>query len=103
MEIKITVATTTLDAEIAAGAPLPDLIKMDIEFAEHLALKWARQLLDRGRTIIAFECYKREAIDLLLVRNWAVFAVDQLNNCLAVPPPMIESARPVTRNLTKVE
>ena len=103
LKVEITVGMTTLDTELAAGTPVPDFIKMDIESAEYLALKGAQHLLDLGRTIIAFECHRQEAIDLLLVRNWAVFVVDRLNNYLAVPPLMIESARPVTRNLTAVK
>ena len=37
LKAEITVPTTTMDTEIAAGAPVPDLIKMDIKEAEHLA------------------------------------------------------------------
>lgn len=101
---EITVRATTLDAEIAAGAPVPDLIKMDIEQAEHLALKGAQHLLDLGRTIIAFECNsRREAIDLLLARKWAVFSIDRLENYLAVPPALIDQISAVTQNLVRVE
>ena len=58
---EIAVRTTAMDAEIAAGTPVPDLITIDIESAEVLALKGAQHLLDLGRTIIAFESCTREA------------------------------------------
>ena len=103
LKLEIMVRTTTMDGEIAAGTPVPDLIKMDIESAECLALKGAQHLLDLGRTIIAFEGSSREAVNLLRARSWEVFVVDQLDNYLAVPPAMIEAARPVTRNLTRLE
>lgn len=99
LQSEITVRTTTLDAEIAAGAPIPDLIKMDVESAEHLALKGAQGLLDLGRTIIAFECIRREAIALLKERNWAVFRVDNLDNYLAVPPALLGQVSAITRSL----
>jgi len=100
---EIAVRTTTLDAEIAAGTPVPDLMKMDIEGAEYLALKGAGKLLELERTIIAFECHQREAIEFLKERKWGVFIVDQLNNYLAVPPAFLERAAPITRNLARVE
>jgi FkbM family methyltransferase len=103
LQSEIAVRTTTMDAEIAAGVPVPDLLKMDIEEAELLALKGAGKLLDLGRTIIAFECHRREAIDLLKARNWEVFVVDQVHNYLAVPPAFLERAAPITRSLTRVE
>lgn len=102
LQSEISVKTTTMDAEIAAGTPVPDLIKMDIEAAEHLALRGAQRLLDLGRTIIAFECHQKEAIDILKARNWEVFSVDG-SNFLAVPPSLIERVSDITRNLTPVE
>ena len=103
MKNEITVKTTTLDAQIAAGVPVPDLIKMDIESAEHLALKGSQGLLDLGKTIIAFECYRQEAIEIFKTRNWAIFPIDRLNNYLAVPPALLERVSSVTRNLTRLE
>lgn len=103
LKTEITVRTTTLDAEIASGAPVPDLIKMDIEGAELLALKGAEKLLEQGRTILAFECHQREAIAFLKAMKWEVFAVDSLNNYLAVPPAFMQRAAPVIQNLARVE
>ncbi len=100
---EISVKMTTLDAEIAAGARIPDLIKMDIECAEHLALQGAEKLLASGGTIIAFECYKKEAIELLKARGWKVFLIDPLNNYLALPPALQERARSITQTLKCVE
>lgn len=103
MQAEITVRTTTLDAEIAAGSPVPDLMKIDIERAEHLALKGAEHLMDLGRTMIAFECHQEEAIQILRARRFEIFIVDRLNNYLAVPPQMLDASRPVTRNLSRLE
>jgi ribosomal protein L31 len=102
LQSEITVRTTTMDAEIAAGTAVPDLIKMDIEAAEHLALRGAQRLLELGRTIIAFECKQQEAIDILQARNWAVYSVDG-DNFLAVPPQRAEEVRAITQNLARVK
>jgi hypothetical protein len=100
---EITVRTTTMDAELAAGAPVPDLIKMDIEEAESLALRGGEKLIALGRTILAFECHRMEAVDLLKSKGWAVFRVDAASNYLALPPSLIEPANAITRNLTRIE
>ena len=102
LKTEITVPTTTMDTEIAAGAPVPDLIKMDIEEAEHLAIVGAAKLIALGRTIIAFECHRNEAIESMKAAGWAVFRVDDLHNYLAIPPQLIESAIRVTGNLARV-
>ena len=104
LKSEITVRTTTMDAEIAAGRPVPDLLKMDIESAEHLALKGAQYLLDLGRTILVFECSSGPAaIDLLKARSWAVFAVDRLDNYLAVPPALLGQVSGITTGLSRME
>lgn len=96
---EITVRTTTLDEELANGAAIPDLIKMDIEEAEALALKGAKNLLSLGKTLIAFECHRMEAVEMLQARNWSVYRVDNHNNYLAVPPKMMEQAKTITSTL----
>lgn len=103
LQSEITVRTTTLDAEIAAGAPVPDLIKMDVESAEHLALQGAQKLLDLGRTIIAFECHRQEAIEMLKARKWEVFSIDRLNNYLAIPPALVAPLAAITGKFARVE
>lgn len=46
----VSVVCTTIDTEIAAGrVPPPDVLKIDVEGAELLVLKGARQLLASGR------------------------------------------------------
>lgn len=102
LQSEIRVRMTTLDEEIAKGAPVPDLLKMDIEEAEHLALQGAGKLLDLGRTIIAFECHRVEAIELLKSRQWHVFEVDKVHNYVAFPPALIEKAAGITQKLTRM-
>jgi FkbM family methyltransferase len=48
----IAVKVTTLDALVAAGAPRPDVIKMDIEGAESRALLGARATLESCRPVV---------------------------------------------------
>ncbi len=103
LKAEITVPTTTMDTEMAAGAPVPDLIKMDIEEAEHLALKGAEKMIDLGRTIIAFECHRMAALELLKSKGWAVFRVDALHNYLALPPALVGRAEAITRSLERIE
>ncbi len=102
LQSEIRVRMTTLDEEIVNGAPVPDLLKMDIEEAEHLALIGAGKLLDLGKTIIAFECHRMEAIELLKSRQWHVFEVDKVHNYVAFPPALVEKAAGITQKLTRM-
>jgi FkbM family methyltransferase len=52
----VTVATTTLDAELAHRAP-PQLVKIDVEGAEALVLAGAGRLIDAVRPAIMLECF----------------------------------------------
>ena len=65
-------------------------------------MKGAETPIDLGRTIIAFECQRMEAMDLLKSKGWAVFRVEDLHNYLAIPPQLIQSAIRVTGNLAMV-
>src|SRR4051812_34436716 len=51
------VRTVTLDDEVADGAPPPTLVKLDIEGAEHDALRGARETLTRHRPVILCEMH----------------------------------------------
>lgn len=99
---EIMVRTTNLDSEILNGMPVPDLIKMDIEEAEMLALRGATNLLSLGRSLIVFECHRREAIDLLKEINWSVYQVDNFNNYFAVPPTLLNKAEKIVLDLRPV-
>ena len=46
----MTVATTTLDSLVAAGMPVPDVVKIDVEGAELRILEGAAALIARRRT-----------------------------------------------------
>jgi FkbM family methyltransferase len=98
----IEVQTTTLDAVMERGCSIPDLLKMDIEEAEVLALQGAEKLLSAGKTIVVFECHRHEAIELLKIKNWSVYLVDQSNNYLALPPQLAGQATKITSRLVKV-
>lgn len=50
----ITVATERLDDHLPPGW-LPDLIKIDVEGAEHLVLRGALSTLQRAKPVVAFE------------------------------------------------
>ncbi len=54
-QTKVIVTTTTLDSNLS-NQPPPDLIKIDVEGAEHLVLEGAKQLLEVVRPIFIFEC-----------------------------------------------
>lgn len=99
---EIMVKTTTVDSEIANGLPEPDLIKMDIEEAEVLALNGANTLLSKARTLIIFECHRKEAIDILKEKNWSVYQVDSFNNYFAIPPLLLKQVEPIISGFVKV-
>jgi FkbM family methyltransferase len=52
-----TVRTTRMDTLIAQGEPPPDVVKMDIEGAEHLALQGAARLLSEHRPLFLIEVH----------------------------------------------
>jgi len=54
---KLTVSVARLDTLVAKGESPPDLIKIDIEGAEFLALQGARQLLATKRPLILMEVH----------------------------------------------
>lgn len=99
---EIRVRTVTLDGEITRGAAVPDLIKMDIEEAEVLALRGAANLVTLEKTIIVFECHRKEAIGMLQDRKWSVFVIDDCNNYLAIPPMLMNRAEKIVSKLEKV-
>ena len=51
----VTVHVTTLDAVVAAGAPMPDLVKIDVEGAELDVLRGAGDVLQRARPTVIYE------------------------------------------------
>ncbi len=99
---EISVECTTLDDLIAGGEAIPDLMKIDVEDAEVLALRGAEGLIKEGRTIIVLECHRHEAIDILLSRGYEVFTVDACANFLAVPEWARKQAEAITRSMQKV-
>jgi FkbM family methyltransferase len=102
LESEMQVDCTTLDQLIRDGEPVPDLIKLDVEEAEHLVFRGANELLTRGATIIVFECHRREALDVLREHGYAVYAIDALHNFLALPPAIIDQAHDITATLSPV-
>jgi FkbM family methyltransferase len=62
----ITVRTSTLDALLKSGVIPPTIIKIDIEGAEHLALKGSVQLLTQHKPILIIEVHNMEACRLCL-------------------------------------
>jgi FkbM family methyltransferase len=72
------VAVRTLDAILEQGLPVPQVIKIDIEGAEALALRGARKLLTTYRPHLAIEIHGIQAAldvtNFLLDLNYAVFS-----------------------------
>lgn len=75
------VPTVSLDGLIASGAlPEPDLIKMDVEGAESMALAGARQLLERQRVVLFLACHgeeqRRRCFRILRDAGYCIYYLD---------------------------
>ena len=103
LEARMQVECTTLDELLRAGETMPDLMKLDVEEAEHLVFRGASALLLKQQTILVFECHRREALVILREHGYELYAIDQLNNFLALPPRLADQAREITVTLTPVE
>ncbi len=90
---------TTLDDLISQGHPVPDLMKLDVEEAEHLVFKGASRLFGEGRTIIVFECYRPEAMEILARHGYSIFSIDALHNFVGIPAPLAQQASEITSSL----
>ncbi len=73
--------TTTLDAYIQATGLVPDLLKIDVEGAEELALEGARELLAARRATFLIEVLP-ETIDGVLTHldGYRILLIDDHNN-----------------------
>lgn len=63
----VDVDVTTVDAEVAAGAPTPDVLKIDVEGSEIAVLEGARDTLARARPALIVELHStnHEVMNLL--------------------------------------
>lgn len=62
----IDVAVSTIDAEIAAGLPIPDFVKIDVEGMEGSVLRGMRHLLATRKPWLYFELHGTTSEDKLL-------------------------------------
>jgi hypothetical protein len=60
------VRVTTIDASVAAGAPVPDLIKIDVEGAEGGVIRGGRQTIALRAPVIIIEVHSTGAWDEVL-------------------------------------
>ncbi len=92
----IRVATITLDEALEAPhLKQPDLLKIDVEMAEHLVFRGANRLLTEVQPVLIFECAshnRKECLDVLAKKNYRVLnadepdsGLDNAKNFLAIP------------------
>ena len=78
--LRLRVHTVTVDGAIAGGAPVPDLIKIDVQGGGAAALRGARRLLDTAAPVIWFELHGPEehhaVRDELVTRGYSLTTVD---------------------------
>jgi FkbM family methyltransferase len=90
------VAVTTLDAALAAGAPAPDLVKLDVEGSEGDVLRGAVRLLTEVRPALVIEVHDTaaEICDLLDVAGYRAERIDAAGAPRAAPAHAHLLARP---------
>lgn len=92
----ISVTTVRLDDVCEQLADAPDLIKIDVELAEHLVIRGANQLLSQWLPTIVFECAPANQVEILSILRtlgYQLVGADHPDqplegalNLLAVPP-----------------
>lgn len=76
---RVTVRTATLDELLPSDMPI-DLLKMDLESAEYLALKGARQVLERTHAVIIEQLGgEQAAVELLHIHGFRTIEIDGSN------------------------
>jgi FkbM family methyltransferase len=75
----ITSRTATVDGLIADGLPVPDLIKLDVEGAEHLVLAGAATCLSQSRPALILETSNSKLLRRLSEEGYSVFRIDAGN------------------------
>lgn len=109
---KVIVPVTTLDAYCQSnGIERIDLVKMDVEGAELLVLKGARQVLSKMRPVIIMEVshrttarfgYNPQTIrDFLHERGFVLFGIRDEENEIAVPKERIGKVEPLVSSFRR--
>lgn len=79
MHETISSRTATVDSLISEGLPAPDLMKIDVEGAEHLVLAGAEACLNQTRPALILETSNSKLLRQLSDKGYAVFRIDAGN------------------------
>jgi FkbM family methyltransferase len=71
--------TATVDDLIADGLPAPDLMKIDVEGAEHLVLRGAETCLEKHNPALILETSNPKLLEELLDKAYNIFRIDEGN------------------------
>lgn len=80
----ISVNSITLDSLLEQGSAAPDLIKIDVEGAEHLVLRGGEKLLRSHSPVLIMETQQDDLIKWLTGLNYQVTQIDA-GNVLCIP------------------
>jgi FkbM family methyltransferase len=75
----ITCATATIDSLISDGLPAPQLMKIDVEGAEHLVLAGAASSLTSGQPALIVETANTDLVGCLCKLGYRAFHIDATN------------------------
>jgi len=84
LEETIQCRTVTIDALISDGTPAPDLLKIDVEGAEHLVLEGGQNCMTNHRPAMIIETGNDNLVRQFQEKSYVVFRIDQ-GNLLFVP------------------
>jgi FkbM family methyltransferase len=82
----------TVDGLIGEGLPAPDLMKIDVEGAEHLVLAGADACLNKYQPVLILETSNSELLRQLNDRGYTIFRIDEGNFLCIYAAPGVELA-----------
>lgn len=97
----ISCRTETIDRLLAAGAPHPDLLKIDVEGAEHLVLRGGREFFTQHHPALIIETANPSLIAELRALGYLALRIDA-ENLLFIAESMGAALAPLRRHLAEV-
>jgi len=99
---KIEVETVKVDEFLETGIEVPDLMKIDIEEAEHLLFEGGVHLLKENKTVFIMECFNQELLEKLKRHELNLYRLDDASNYIMCPKRYIQLNEKLTKKYSRL-